>query len=351
MKVDMSVRKTKNVISLGHNTLREVDDFNISLEAPKQGKMTLVITLGELEPVECNLSAESDDLQKIKEWMEAIARDEQHSSVVLGAGAVIACELTEIPESSVEKTYRYLDEESASSIAVLSVTAENGVTYSAVLKIKHFINALYVALMLVSVRDQEKLTNQWYAYTEEYKKQEGYKYWIEKSPYWHQSQLTSSLIEWYLQSSESYATEKPQFQFERGIAYIVTMWADYGCIFWRDGISIGDITYLGINDLTFDFSDIDGLQDWYDDFYRLADDYREIDEGTEKEKEVLGEIKEWHIRGFKLAQKIRERLPINIILHYVQSWDVGFGQLYFERDKGRIIFDPRKIERPRQKRG
>lgn len=347
MKVDMSVRKTKNVISLGHNTLREVDDFNISLEAPKQGKMTLVITFGELEPVECNLSAESDDLQKIKEWMEAIARDEQLTSVSLGDGAKITCEITEILESSVEKTYRYLDELFPSPIAVISVTTECGETYSAVLKVKHFINALYVTLMMFSARGPEDPTRQWYPYTEKYKKEEDYKTWMKNSPHWHQSLATSSLIEWYLQSSESYTSAKPQFQNVSSIGYIVNMWADYGCIFWRDGISIGEITTLDINDLDFDFSDVEGLEEWYADFPRLAEDFQSINEETEKETEVsiLQEIEEWHIRGFKLAQEIRKRLPINVILHYEQSWDVGVGLPCFEKDKGRIIFDPRKIDK------
>lgn len=47
----------------------------------------------------------------------------------------------------------------------------------------------------------------------------------------------------------------------------------------------------------------------------------------------------------KLAQEIRKRLPINVILHYQQSWNVGFGLPYFARDKGRIVFDSRKIDK------
>ena len=60
---------------------------------------------------------------------------------------------------------------------------------------------------------------------------------------------------------------------------------------------------------------------------------------------ILQKAREWHIRGFKLAQEIRKRLPLNVILIYEQSWDVAYGLHYFERDKGRIIFDPRKIDR------
>lgn len=325
--------------------LREVDDFNISVKEPDQGKMSIAFTLGELDPVLCDLFAASDDLQKIKEWMEAIAKDELQSSIVLGSGTKISCELTDIPESSVKRTYRYLDELYPSAIAVISITTKEGEEYSGVFKVKHFINALYADLMTTSMRAPEKLAKHWYLYTKESKTQEGYEYWLNKTPHWHQNQLTSSLIEWYLQTTESYTAAKPQFQFERSIVYIVTMWADYGCIFWRDGISIGEITSLGIKDLDFDFSDIEGLREWYDDFYRLADDFREIDEGTEKAKAVLQECEEWHIKGFKLAQEIRKRLPINVILLYLQSWDVGFGLRYFERDKGRIIFDSRKIDK------
>lgn len=341
----MNVRKTKNVISLEHNALREVDDFKITRKDPNQGEMTILFKLGEFDSVACNLKAVSDDILKFKEWMESIAKDDRMSSASLGSGAKITCELTDIPESSVEKTYRYLDEQFASPIAIVSITSEEGDTYSAVLKIKHFVNALYVSLMML--RNPETPIEQWYPYTEEYKKKEYYNTWMKNTPYWHQSHVTSSLIEWYLQSSESYTSANPQFQCVSRIGYIVNMWADYGCIFWRDGCSIGEVTSLSIKDLVFDFSEVDGLEAWYADFSRLAEDFQSIDEETEKATEVsiLQEIEEWHIRGFKLAQEISKRLPINVILYYTQSWDVGYSLPYFAIDKGRIIFDPRKIDK------
>lgn len=343
----MNVKRTKNAISLAFNDLREVDDFDICREAPKQGEMTIHFTLGNFDSVACNLKAASDDIQKLKEWMEAIVRDERQTSVLLGAGAKLTCELTDIPESAVEKTYRYLDEQFPSPIAVISLTSEGGETYSAVLKVKHFINALYVTLMMFNARGPEAPTKQWYPYTEKYKKEKDYKTWMKNSPHWHQTQVTSSLIEWYLQSSESYTSEPPHFQYVSDIGYIVKMWADYGCIFWKDGISIGEITTLNINDLDFDFSDVEGLEEWYSDFPRLSEDFQSIDEEAAKETvaSILQEIEEWHIRGFKLAQEIRKRLPINVILHYMQSWDVGYGLPYFAIDKGRIIFDSRKIDK------
>lgn len=343
MKIGMNVMKTKNAISLEHNVLREVDDFNISIKDPEQGKISIILTLGELPPVTSVLCADSNDLQKLKEWMESIARDESLTSASLGSGTKITCKQTDIPEKAVDETYRYLDELFPSPLAVISITTDDNKTYSAVLKIKHFINALYVTLMMHCVRTPEKLTKQWYPYTEEYKKQESFKQWIANSPYHHQSLVASSLIEWYLQSTQSYTSVNPKFKYEGSVAYIVTMWTDYGCIFWKNGISIGEITSLEINDLNFDFSDVEGLREWYDDFYCLADSYRVIAEDKENEESLMMKIKEWHIKGFRLAQEIRRRLPLNVILLYLQSWDVGHGQRYFAKDKGRIIFDSRKI--------
>lgn len=342
----MGTRGTKNVTYLKLNTLKKADDFDFSIENPELGKMSIIFTLGELKPVTCVLYAASDDLQKMKSWMEEIARDVRHTSVTLGSGAEIACDLTNVPESSVEKTYRYLDELFPSPLGVISVTIENGETYSAVCKVKHFINKLYVSLLMVSESSTEKITQQWYPHTEDYKNSEDFKAWMNKCPHCHQGLLSSSLIEWYLQSKESYTDAKPQFQFEKGVAFIVTMWADWGCIFWRDGRSIGGITELSISDLIFDFSDVVGLKEWYDDFDRLANDFREIDEetGNERTVAILREVQEWHIRGFRLAQEIRKRLPLNVVLLYEQSWDVAFGQTYFARDSGRIIFDSRKME-------
>ncbi len=168
---------------------------------------------------------------------------------------------------------------------------------------------------------------------------------MNKNPYWHQSLLQSTFIEWYLQSEECFAKKKPQFKIEFDYVYVVAMWADYGCsIFWNNGISIGEIAKLSIFNLNFDFSDIKGLNDWYDEFIRLADNYRKVFTTTEEKKDaILEKIKQWHINGFKLAQEIRKRLPTNVILIYEQSWDVAAGQLYFSRDYGRIILDPRKI--------
>ena len=364
----MKVMKTKNAISLEHNALRKVDDFNVSLNDPKQGAMTIFFTLGEYDDVACDLLAASDDLQKIKEWMEAIARDERQTSVALGAGAKLTCELTDIPENCVEKTYRYLDELFPSPIAVVSVTTVDNETYTAVLKVKHFINLLYVSLLTGGYDYPRVLKKHWYPYTKKYQQSEEFQKWMRKQACWHQSMLASPLLEWYLQSAECYTDAQPQFKDEYDCAYMLSMWADFGsCILWRlkDGASVGvcyDIndhslrTDIYINGHLFSFSDIEGLNKWYDDFLELAYDFDEveadfpdeiIEEKITDEGKVatLHQTREWHIRGFKLAQEIRKRLPLNVILIYQQSWDVANGLPYFERDKGRIIFDSRKIDK------
>lgn len=351
--------KTKNAISLEHNALRKVDDFNVSLNDPKQGAMTIFFTLGEYDDVACDLLAASDDLQKIKEWMEAIARDERQTSVALGAGAKLTCELTDIPESSVEKTYRYLDELFPSPIAVVSVTTDDGETYSSVLKIKHFINLLYVSLLTGGYDYPRVLRRQWYPFTERFQKEEEFPKWMRRNLYWHQSMLASPLLEWYLQSSESYTLAKPQFQYEPGCAHVLCMWADFGSsIFWNiiRGGSLGEPNFLELGDYVFDLSDIEGIYEWYDDFLELAYDFDEVEADfpdeiivekitDEGKLATLHQTREWHIRGFELAQEVRKRLPLNVILIYQQSWDVANGLPYFERDKGRIIFDSRKIDK------
>lgn len=348
--------KTQNAISAEQNTLSKVDDFDITLDKPQRGKMVLHITLGELAPVTCDLWAASDDLQQLKEWMEAIARDESHASVALGSGVVLACELTDIPESTVETTYRYLDEQFPSPIALVSITTENGETRTAVLKVKHFINMLYVALLANWYDLNKRLKKDWYPYTKAYEESEDFRKWMRKHPYWHQSLLSSPLIEWYLQSAESYTQAKPQFKYDFGCVYMFTMWADFGgSIFWSfpGGGSVGDATSLEIGDFIFDLSDIEGLKEWYAEFHSLAYDYHEQEgdlpliksEPADEEKcRILRETKAWHLRGFKLAQEIRKRLPLNVIMIYEQSWDVAYGLHYFQRDKGRIIFAPAKLE-------
>lgn len=55
-----------------------------------------------------------------------------------------------------------------------------------------------------------------------------------------------------------------------------------------------------------------------------------------------GNIKKWQIRGFRLARKIRKRLPNNVVLIYRQTGysDCNRSAHYYRRDNGRILFDP-----------
>lgn len=338
----MSETRTKNAILLKANKLREVDNFVISISEPKEGAMSLNFTLGNLAPIECELLADSDDLKKLKEWMESIAKDTGHASVVFGSGASLTCEITDIPESEVKQTGRYLDELFPSPICVISVRTGDGIFRSGVFKVKHFINQLYMTLLMGLSRETEQLAKEWYPYTKQYEhiQPQDFISWIKKTPFWHENLVSSALLDWYLQSAETYTDAQPEFKFEWGIAYVVDMWADYCCIFWRNGISIGDITYLGIHNLDFDFSDITGLEEWYDDFPRLDDDYYASFDKTEEESNAtLQEIKEWEIKGFKLAHEIRKRLPINVVLLYSPTWITSFPCGNY----GRIIFDQRRL--------
>lgn len=105
-----------------------VDDFALSSEKPTPGAWHFLLTLGELPPMPITLCAAADDLRKIKEWMEAIARDERHCSVVFGSGAGLCCDITDIPESAVIKTYRFLDEQFPSPIARVTQRMITGTT-------------------------------------------------------------------------------------------------------------------------------------------------------------------------------------------------------------------------------
>ena len=332
--------KTRNTLLFEKGLLREVDEFALRRGRVLPGKWTFYLILGELRAVPGTLCADHDDLQKIKGWMEAIARDERHASVTFGSGAGLTCDITDIPESSVKKSYRYLDEEHPSPIALLTVTDDNGSSHSAVLKIKHFINYLYVVILFMSFREEDNMKEQWYAYTPKYRESEEFQTLIREHPYYHQDLQSSALVEWYLQSAECYSVVKPQFRYAIPCAYLINMWVDFGCMFWEgtEGMSIGEYSNLYINDLQFDFSDIDGLDAWIKDFHRLAERSMKVD-GFVSAK-LSHTIKAWHLRGYKIAQEIRKRLPLNVILIYQQAFDLSFRQRYYRRDLGRVLFPP-----------
>lgn len=338
----MNVTKTRNVVFSEKGALRMVDDFALSSEKPTPGAWHFLLTLGELPPMPITLCAAADDLRKIKEWMEAIARDERHCSVVFGSGASLCCDITDIPESAVIKTYRFLDEQFPSPIARVTATDDNGNTCTAILKIKHFLNYLYIEIQRMPYRRTEEMKNLWYAHTAAYRESADVRAWVNGHPYYHRYFQASALMEWYLQSTESYTVARPQLRELPPCVEIVIMWVDYCSIFWsgENGGSIGDCVRLGIGSQLFDFSDIRGLLDWYSDFEEMEEKIEFND--YKSTAGMARNIKKWQIRGFRLARKIRKRLPSNAVLIYRQTGysDCNRSSHYYRRDNGRILFDP-----------
>lgn len=337
--------------ALSSGKLCRTDDFTMSITPPKAGCITLCIRLDTGEETSFVLRADNDDLMKLKEWMETIIREE-HAEVELSGGQRLAYYVTDVPESAVEPTIRFLDELFPSPIGILSISPAEKETLECVVKVKHVLNALYLYLLTGGNADGTRedygkhFPKEWYAYTPT---EEMHPTRISKNLY-HYNQLQSDLLEWYVCSSVSYADAQPRFRWTSGIPEVITMWDDWGELFWREGAGAGASTSLSVGDYNFDLSDIEGLDEWDTDFHdveRLSASYEEDDDNDEDGRPAVltQKAREWHIRGYRLAQQVRQRMPLNAALIYELTWDVAIDTPEWEKDIGHVIFDPRLLEK------
>ena len=328
-------------------TLRCVDDFTMSITPPKAGGIRLCIHIDGCEATTFELRAENDDLMKLKAWMEELVRSEC-AAAELSNGQRLAYRVTDVPESAVEPTVRFLDELFPSPIGILTLTPAAGETQECVVKVKHFLNALYLYLLTESnpylkATDYESLVEkEWYAYTTTEKMMDSPS---EKELY-HYNKLRSLLLEWYLCASASYTDFQPQFVSAEPISNIVKMWVDWCSIFWDDYVSIGGSEEIYIGNSEIDLSDIKELLAWEMEYYDMSEacygDTVTETYGTAAPTEQ--ECNEWQIRGYHVAHQVKVRLPRNVALLYKMTPPMKIMTEGGMRDVGHVIFDPRLLE-------
>lgn len=332
-----------NRLAWESRTLRCVDDFTMSITPPKAGGIRLCIHIDGCEATTFELRAENDDLMKLKAWMEELVRSEC-AEAALSNGQRLAYRVTDVPESTVEPTVRFLDELFPSPIGILTLTPAAGEALECVVKVKHFLNALYLYLLTGGNADTilsygKHFEKEWYAYTPT---KVQYPEHISKSLY-HYNQQQSYLIEWYLCAAVPYAAAQPQFRWMRVIPEVLTMWDDWGELFWCEGAGSGCEHGLSVGDYDFDLSEIK-LHEWDDDFNEL-EKLSSRDECDDDVPVILTqEDKDWHIRGYRLAQQVRQRMPLNAALIYELTWDIAYDTPVWSRDIGHVIFDPRILK-------
>lgn len=344
---------TDNRLALSSAALRRVDDFTMSITPPKAGIISLTIHIDGCGPSTFVLRAENDDLMKLKTWMEDVVREE-HAEVELSGGQCLAYSVTDVPESSVEPTIRFLDELFPSPIGILTLTPAEGQAIECVVKVKHFLNALYLYLLTESnpylkATDYESLVEkEWYAYTTTEKMMDSHS---EKELY-HYNKLHSLLLEWYLCASASYTDFQPQFVSAEPISNIVKMWVDWSSVFWDDYVSIGGSEEIHIGHSEIDLSDIKELLAWEMEYYDMSEacygDTVTETYGTAAPTEQ--ECNEWHIRGYHVAHQVKIRLPRNAALLYKMTPPMKIMTEGGMRDVGHIIFDPRLLEKQTDER-
>lgn len=311
---------------------------------PKAGVIRLGIHIDECTATEFLLRAEHDDLMKLKEWMEQVVREER-AEVELSGGQQLAYRVTDVPESEVAPTIRFLDELFPSPIGILTLIPTESEAVECVVKVKHVLNALYLHLLTGGNPDGAvshfcvRFAAEWYAHAPlDPLCRENV-----REDLFHYNQIQSSLLEWYLTSSVPYEKAQPQFRWLRTIPEVLTMWDDWGELFWHEGAGAGCAEGLGVGDYDFDLSDIVGLHEWNAEFMERQK-MQSVGETDGEDCTLTQKDRAWHIRGYRLAQQVKLRMPLNAALIYELTWDVAFDTPEWKKDVGHVIFDPRLLE-------
>ncbi len=329
-------------------TPKTVDDVYFSASLPKGGVMCIHPRMNKRVTGHLELRAETDDLNRLKQWMEQIAKELRlTATLMLADGQFLCLRRLSLPESAVRKTKRFLDELVPSTLSVLLLRTKEGREYRFFVKTKHFVTQLYMALLMKHVhpRDEESpgsyMKSEWFSHTPN-------AWWYEKRGVdAFYNAVKSLLIEWYMHSSVPWRKDKPQFRTFHHVPVYIDFWADFGgSIFWDAvGVSIGDVQFVCACGLDFEFYDMPELEEWYIDFNKLTDKYDMCTGDALEDPLSVPEIVEWQKRGYAIAKKLRSRLPVNLDIIYSLTWDLAFGSRYHSTDRGHVLFDERLYER------
>lgn len=329
-------------------TPKTVDDVYFSASLPKGGVMCIHPRMNKRVTGLLELRAETDDLNRLKQWMEQIAKELRlTATLMLADGQFLCLRRLSLPESAVRKTKRFLDELVPSTLSVLLLRTKEGREYRFFVKTKHFVTQLYMALLMKHVhpRDEESpgsyMKSEWFSHTPN-------AWWYEKRGVdAFYNAVKSLLIEWYMHSSVPWRKDKPQFRTFHHVPVYIDFWADFGgSIFWDAvGVSIGDVQFVCACGLDFEFYDMPELEEWYNDFIKLTDKYCMCTGDAHQDPLSVPEIEEWQKRGYAIAKKLRSRLPVNLDIIYSLTWDLAFGSRYHSTDRGHVLFDERLYER------
>ena len=323
---------------------KTVDDVYFSASLPKGGVICLQPRMDSNVTGHLELRAETDDLNRLKQWMEQVAKElNPADTLMLVDGQYLCLHRLSLPESAVEKTKRFLDELVPSTLSVLLIQTKEGREYRFFVKTKHFVTQLYMALLLKHVhpRNEESpgsyMKSEWFSHTPN-------AWWYEKRGVdAFYNAVKSLLIEWYMHSSVPWSVNKPQFRTFHHVPKYIDLWADFGgSIFWDAiGVSIGDVQDVSACGLDFEFYDMPELEEWYNDFIKLTDKYCMCTGDAHQDPLSVPEIEEWQKRGYAIAKKLRSRLPVNLDIIYSLTWDLAFGSRYHSTDRGHVLFDER----------
>lgn len=302
---------------------KPLDTVYFDFSAPDCGWIDVSVYVNGEKRHQFPLTAAFDSFPDIKNWLEDIVIDTKLSSDLYleleGRTAILHYEHVKLAEVG---TGRKFANEDRDKDEWESFDANNGAPDTCLFylydssyedipvvcycKTKDFIFALYNGLLNYSSRSvhANKIGAEWYYMDRDDDGNPTEDNWT------FYNSLKSPLIEWNHDSRMAYRHERPKFKETPTIKETVHMWAEWGDgLFWHQrGGCCGDAEsfWVDTDETTVDLKDLPEVRAWYDEF-----NSRDPSEPWSDEEYNL-----WFDRGWELAKKIRQRLPLTVDLYY-----------------------------------
>ena len=328
------------------------DEVFFDFSAPDCGRIDVSVYVNGTKKHQFPLTAAFDSLPQIREWLEDIVIDTKLSSDLYleleGRTAIFHYEHIRLAEVGVRRKFvnEDRDKDEWESFDANSNEPDTGLFYLydsgcasipvvCYCKTKQFVFALYNSLMYYSSKGKHAhlIGKEWFYMDHDDDGNPTEDRWT------FYNHIKSSLIEWNYDSKEAYRHVKPKFKETPAVKETVHMWAEWGdALFWHQrGGCCGNAEsfFVDTDNATIDLSDMPEVRTWYDEFNNRVPEEDWPDE----------EFVPWFNRGWELAKKIRQRLPLTVDLYYhwksfaVEGLEFGSVDIPIVVPDGRLIIE------------
>ncbi|MDO4510645.1 MAG: hypothetical protein Q4B68_02365 [Bacteroidales bacterium] len=306
-------------VAMWQHTEKSFDEIFFHFTAPDCGWMDVAVYVNGKRKHVFSLTAAFDSLDEIRVWLEDIVNDTKLSSDLYldleGRTVILHYEHIRLAEVGVSRKFvnQNRDEDEWESFDANNGAPDTGLFYLydsdsddipvvCYCLTKQFLFSMYNNLMYYSSKGEyaRLIGKEWY-YLDHDKEYDNWTFY---------NRLKSSLIEWNQDSRRAYRHCMPKFRQTPIIKETVHMWAEWeDALFWHQrGGRCGNAEsfFVDTNHATIDLRDLPEVREWYDEFNNRIPEEKWPDD----------EFEPWFNKGYELAKKIRQRLPLEVDLFY-----------------------------------